>query len=129
MNRKLRVALLALAIVVLATVGVMAGCSSSTSTPPATGGSSAPAAGSPGAAGTAVSIANFAFSPASLTVKVGDSVTWKNDDSTAHTVAFAAFDSGSIAPGASYSHKFDSAGTFDYKCSIHPSMTGTVIVQ
>jgi len=121
MNRKLRVALLALAIVVLATVGVMAGCSSSTSTPPP--------AGSPGAAGTAVSIANFAFSPASLTVKVGDSVTWKNDDSTAHTVAFAAFDSGSIAPGASYSHKFDSAGTFDYKCSIHPSMTGTVIVQ
>jgi len=114
---------------------VASGCSSSTpaatpaaTPPPATSGSSSTAA--PAAAGTAVTIANFAFSPAEVTVKVGDTVTWTNNDSVPHTVTGADFDSGQMAPGATYSHAFSKAGSFDYKCTIHPSMApGKVTVQ
>ena len=114
----------------VAALVALAGCGGSAASPPATGGSTSAPAGSDSAApGTAVTIANFTFSPTDVTVKVGDSVTWTNNDSAAHTVAFADFDSGQIAPGATYTHKFDTAGTFDYKCSIHPSMTAKVTVQ
>ena len=127
MKGTLRIITLLLAVVALV---ALVGCGGSAASPPATGGStSAPAGSGSAAAGTAVTIANFAFSPADVTVKVGDSVTWTNNDSAAHTVAFAAFDSGQIAPGATYTHKFDTAGTFDYKCSIHPNMTAKVTVQ
>ena len=56
-------------------------------------------------------------------------ITWTNNDSATHTVAFADFNSGQLAPGATYTHKFDTAGAFDYHCSIHPSMTAKVTVQ
>jgi len=80
---------------------------------------------------TAVSIANFAFQPASLQVAVGATVTWTNADSTAHTVTSdtGAFDSGSLAPGASFSQTFTTAGTFTYHCQIHPFMTATIVVS
>lgn len=122
------------AILVVAALVVLAGCAGSSSTP-ATGGSSSAPASSGGssaggtAAGTAVTIANFAFNPADVTVKVGQSVTWTNNDTTTHTVTGADFDSGPLAPGATYSHTFGTAGTFDYHCSIHTSMTGKVTVQ
>ena len=108
----------------------LVGCSSS-STPAATpasttGGSSSTA---PAAGATAVSIANFAFSPADVTVKVGDTVTWTNNDSAPHTVTGADFDSSQLAQGATFSHTFTKAGSYDYKCSIHPSMTAKVTVQ
>ena len=74
---------------------------------------------------TSVTIQNFAFSPESLTVKVGDTVEWVNEDSAPHTV----FDSGTLATGQSFSHTFDAPGTYVYHCSIHPSMTGMIIVQ
>ena len=121
-------------ILVVAALVVLAGCAGSSSTP-ATGGSSSAPASSGGssaggtAAGTAVTIANFAFNPADVTVKVGQSVTWTNNDTTTHTVTGADFDSGPLAPGATYSHTFATAGTFDYHCSIHTSMTGKVTVQ
>ncbi len=78
-----------------------------------------------------VSISNFAFSPAKLTVTTGTSVTWTNNDNVAHTVTSStgAFDSGSIAPGASFSHVFNATGTYDYNCSVHTYMKGTVTVQ
>lgn len=88
----------------------------------------------PGAAqaqgGAAVSIVDFAFQPGSVEVPVGGSVTWTNNGSATHTVTSdsGAFDSGQLAPGASFSQTFDTAGTFTYHCSIHPQMTGTVIV-
>ena len=77
-----------------------------------------------------VSIENFSFSPASISVSAGDTVVWTNNDSVAHTVTSTdgAFDTGDIAPGASASVTFDNAGTFAYICSIHPSMTGSVDV-
>lgn len=114
------------ALTALALVGLI-GCSSG-------GGatsSAAPAGGASGgtAGGNSVSIQNFSFNPASITVKAGDTVTWTNNDSTTHTVTGSGFDSGPLASGATFSHKFDTAGSFDYHCSIHKTMTGTVVVQ
>jgi plastocyanin len=83
------------------------------------------------AATKAVSIAGFAFSPSSITINVGDSVTWTNNDGTTHTVTAdaGAFDSGDVGSSATYSHKFTTAGSFAYHCTIHSFMTGTVTVK
>src|SRR5215212_6245409 len=77
---------------------------------------------------TTVSIKNFAFNPPNATVAPGTTVTWVNNDQTAHTVTAndGAFDSGTLQPGQSYSFKFDKAGTYAYHCNIHPAMTVTV---
>lgn len=85
----------------------------------------------PASNGNSVAVANFAFSPASLTVKVGTKVTWTNNDSVTHTVTEnqGAFDSGQLPPGKSFSFTFTKAGTYSYHCNIHPSMTATIVVQ
>ncbi len=86
----------------------------------------------------AVTIQNFAFNPASVTLSRGSTVTWTNQDSTAHQIindATAAagqgqlFESNPLSQGQSYSFTFQQAGTFPYHCNIHPSMKGTIIVQ
>lgn len=80
----------------------------------------------------AVTIQNFAFSPASLTVSPGTTVTWTNKDSTAHTVTIdsgSGPNSGQIQPGQSYSFTFQQSGTYAYHCSIHPQMKATVVVS
>ena len=88
------------------------------------------AATTPGAEGVSVEIKNFAFEPKTVAIKVGQTVTWTNQDSVAHTVAGdGGIDSGDLSKGKSYSKTFDTAGTFNYHCSIHPSMTGQVIVE
>jgi plastocyanin len=89
------------------------------------------AAGAVLAADGSVSIANLAFDPATVTVNVGDSVTWTNQDSLPHTATAgdASFDTGSIGAGQTATVTFDTAGTFAYICSIHPQMAGTVVVQ
>jgi len=78
-----------------------------------------------------VTIQNFAFSPATINVKAGTKVTWTNQDSTTHHVVSdtGAFDSGNLAQGQSYSFTFNKTGSYPYHCSIHPSMTGTIVVQ
>lgn len=83
------------------------------------------------AADAPVAISGFAFTPPSVTVTVGDSVTWTNGDGVGHTATAddASFDTGTIAAGGSGSVTFATAGTFAYHCSIHPAMTGTVTVQ
>jgi plastocyanin len=86
------------------------------------------------AADEAVDISGFQFQPASITVQVGDTVTWTNSDSTAHTVtsttgAPEAFDSGNLTQGDTFSFAFMQAGTYPYRCEIHTSMTGEVVVQ
>ena len=83
------------------------------------------------AADHAVSISGFSYSPASVTVAVGDTVTWTNADAEAHTATAddASWDTGSIANGASGTVTFSTAGSFPYHCTIHPQMTGTVTVQ
>lgn len=79
----------------------------------------------------AVTIQNFAFSPATLTVKVGDKVTWTNQDSAGHsaTADDGSFDTGVLPEGQSGSITFSKAGTYTYHCSVHPMMKGTIIVQ
>ena len=81
-------------------------------------------------AGNAVSIDNFAFVPATLTVPAGSTVTWTNHDEEPHTVAASdgSFHSPGMGSQATYSHTFPTAGRFDYVCSIHPFMHGTVVV-
>lgn len=78
-----------------------------------------------------VGMKGFAFAPATITIKVGESVEWINDDTVNHTVTAddGSFDSGNEAPGNSYTHKFDKAGTYTYFCKWHPNMKGTIIVQ
>ena len=108
----------------------MPGMSAMPSMPSAPAGT-ASATGSPAAvAGDQVSIDNFAFAPATLTVKAGSTVTWTNHDEEPHTVAATdgSFHSPGMGTGATYSHTFPTAGKFDYVCSIHPMMHGTVVV-
>jgi plastocyanin len=71
----------------------------------------------------------FRFSPGSITVGAGDSVTWTNNGSEAHDVTGSGLSSGTLQPGQGYSHTFASPGTFSYICSIHPFMKGSVTVQ
>jgi plastocyanin len=87
-------------------------------------------AGTALAADHAVSIQGFAFSPGTVTIAVGDTVTWTNGDSPNHTATAddGSFDTGSIANGASASATFSTAGTFGYHCAIHASMTATIVV-
>lgn len=85
----------------------------------------------PAASPYVIEIANNAFSPSSLSVPAGSTVTWKNEDSYAHTVTMSGkggFDSGNLDGGKTFSKTFTNAGTYSYACSIHPSMTGTVTV-
>jgi plastocyanin len=77
---------------------------------------------------------NFAFNPSSVTIKTGTVVTWVNQDAVSHTIASdnsssVAFSSDLLPTGASYNVTFTTPGTYTYHCSIHPSMTGTIIVQ
>jgi plastocyanin len=80
--------------------------------------------------GNQVTIDGFAFAPATLTVSAGTSVTWTNRDEEPHTVVAGdgSFHSPGMGTGATFSHTFSTAGTFDYVCSIHPMMRGTVVV-
>lgn len=71
------------------------------------------------------------FDPASKTVPIGTNVTWVNKDTVApHTATAndASFDSGNLASGASYSFVFTQAGSYPYKCTLHPTMTATLTV-
>jgi plastocyanin len=89
-------------------------------------------AGSPVRAAThTVMINGLAYSPATLTIAVGDTVTWMNNDVQAHTATASggAFDSGTMIPGQSFSFTFTTAGSFAYTCNFHAEMTGTITVQ
>lgn len=71
------------------------------------------------------------FRPASFQVRVGQTVTWVNRDANSHTVTSnsGAFDSGDVPSGGSWTHTFTQAGAYDYHCSPHPWMRGTVVVS
>jgi plastocyanin len=83
------------------------------------------------AADTGVTISDFQFAPASITIDVGDTVTWTNDGPTAHsaTADDGDFDTGIFEAGQSRSETFDQAGTFAYFCTPHPNMRGTITVR
>lgn len=85
----------------------------------------------PKAAPNEVRIDNFTFAPVELTVKAGATVTWTNHDDIPHTVVNAdkAFKSKVLDTGEKFSSTFPTPGTFAYFCSIHPKMTGKIVVQ
>ena len=74
---------------------------------------------------------SFGFSPVTLTIRPGTTVTWKNMSPAPHTVTSddgQAFDSGNIAPGGTFTFKFTAAGNYPYHCNIHPYMRAVVNV-
>jgi plastocyanin len=82
-----------------------------------------------------VAIVNYAFSPSTLTVPTGTTVRWVNMDGDAHTVTFddrghgmAGMDSGRMGHMGTFSVTLTQPGTYAYRCTLHPSMTGTIIV-
>jgi plastocyanin len=83
------------------------------------------------AATRTVTISDFAFSPRTLTINVGDTVRWRNSDPVAHTATATggAFDTGNIDQGESRTVRFTVAGTYRYICTPHPTMTGTIRVR
>ena len=94
----------------------------------------APGSSTPGCEDTA----DGCFIPNPVTIPMGGTVTWENNDTAAHTTTSGApggegqgavFDSSLIMAGSSFSHTFEDAGTFDYFCMVHPWMAGTVIVE
>jgi plastocyanin len=127
-----RFALVVLTLIVTAACG---GYSSAPSTAPSPSPTPSP---SPGGSTSSVaipvgaeSLGNRAFSPDELNVTVGATVMWTNGDSVSHTSTSnaAGWNSGTIPPGGSFSFAFQSAGTFPYRCTIHPGMVGTVNVR
>jgi len=111
----------------------LAACSgSATTAPAAAGGGGAPCSVATSAGAVAASMKNIAFDPTTITAKVGDTITWTNNDTTTHTVTLdnqAACDTGNVAPGAMGSLTFTAAGTYAFHCKIHSSMKGTITVS
>jgi len=120
-----------------ASIGIAACGGAGEESSPEAAASTPAAAGTPDATeaatgGTAVAIKGFAFVPKVLKAKVGERITWTNDDAAPHTVTAVSggdVDSGTIAQGASFSFTPEQAGTIAYICEIHPSMTGTIEVS
>lgn len=83
------------------------------------------------AATRAVAIADFAFSPRTITITAGDRIRWTNSDAVAHTATATngAFDTGDLEQGESATVRFTQPGTYRYICTPHPSMTGTIRVR
>jgi plastocyanin len=103
-----------------------------TAAPAETPADAAQGAEAPAAAEVPVDIRDFAYSPNPIEIAAGDTVTWTNQDEVPHTATGQDRDvlqSGTIAPGASFSQVFPEAGEFGYFCEFHPNMTGTIVVQ
>ena len=101
------------------------------STTPVTSAPAPPPAAPAPAATVSVRIVNFKFTPATMTIKAGTTVTWTNSDAVGHTVNFHAngINSPSVLnQGDKFSHTFSTAGTYAYICDIHPFMHGTIVV-
>ena len=119
-------------VVIASTALLFAGCGDgdSPSASASSSGSSSQAAS--GGSSSAVTIKDFKFSPASLTVKDGARVAVTNEDSTAHTATADdghSFDTGTLADGASKTISVSKPGSYAYHCSIHPFMHGTLVVK
>jgi len=109
--------------------GALLGCSPS---PSGTGEANVPAkAVAPAVVSTVVrvSMKTIQFDPATVEVKRGDTVEWKNDDLVPHTATSTSLNSGPMASGQSWRHTFTDAGEFPYACTFHPQMKGVVIVK
>ena len=81
--------------------------------------------------GAKVSIINFAFTRGEITIKPGQTITWINNDGAPHALKFTDGAKGTdlMLPGATFDRRFNEPGTYDYTCSVHPYMTGPVVVS
>src|SRR4051812_12183700 len=124
----------------LVTVGAaaiaLAGCGGGgggggSSTPSSSSSGGSASGGGGGGGGKSVTISNFKFAPAALTVSAGSKVTVTNKDTTAHTATANdnSFDTKDINPGSSATISLKAAGSVPYHCSIHPFMHGTIVVR
>jgi plastocyanin len=107
-----------------------AGCGGGDDGGGASSGTSSAAASSGG--GVAIKMQNIAFDPKAVTVKVGQKITWTNDDTTDHNVTAdsgADFKSDNFGKDGTFDFTPDKAGTIKYECTIHPGMTATITVQ
>ena len=114
-----------LSTVAIAAMFVLAACTSSADTSPTV--TDPPVGGD----GSEIVIDSFTFTPNALDVSIGDTVTWKNEQSTPHTSTSGVeggWSSGVLQEGDSFSFTFTEAGQFPYSCTIHPSMLGEVNV-
>jgi plastocyanin len=95
------------------------------------GSSSLKANDQPSAANVAVKIDNFVFGPQAITVPVGTTVTWTNSDDIPHTAVSTdgVFKSKVMDTDEKFSYTFTKAGTYPYYCSVHPKMTGQIVVK
>lgn len=114
-------------VLLIAILGITNGCSKSED--PVGGGGNNAGDGTPGL--NEVWIKGSEFGPSVITISAGTTITWTNKDAVTHTVTSdnGLFDSGSITGNSTYSRQFQSAGTYPYHCTPHPSMTATVIVN
>ncbi len=125
--RRVALALLGL----LAALLLVSACSSSGGGKSSSSGGSSSGGGGSAASTNAVDVVNFSFDPKDITVKTGTKVTWTFKDSAAHNVAAKdnSFKSDDLKNGQTYSYTFNTAGKYDYYCTIHQYMTGTVTVK
>jgi plastocyanin len=121
--------------IVMSATAIGCGGSSSTTLPSSPSPTSSPTPAT-GAANVSIvsgasTLTTTAYAPNPVTVTVGGTVTWMNNDTKTHTSTAndRGWDSGPIAPGHQFSRTFPSAGTFQYFCTVHPGMVGTVTVQ
>lgn len=106
--------------------------SGSSATPAATATAQTGTAAPPKTAAGEVVMKGIRFQPGEITVKVGDTVTWKNEDPVDHNVVAdkgADFKSDTFGEGGTFEYKTEKAGTIEYECTIHPGMTGKLIVE
>ena len=130
---KTKLSLILVTVFLLAACGPKAGPTPAGTLPPIsqpTATSVSAATSAPATGNVDVSIANFAFSPDKLTVKVGTTVKWTNQDSATHNVTAEdnSFKSGDLNQGDSFSFTFTTAGTYAYRCGFHASMKATITV-
>jgi plastocyanin len=105
------------------------GCSSGGSTGGSSGSNPAGTQPTESSAGATVTEKDLAFDPATLELKVGDTVTFTNEDSAPHNVSIDGKELGSQNQGDSVTWTAEKAGTFPYTCTVHPSMTGEIVVK
>ena len=127
MHRLARMAIGAIAVVALSACSSTGG-GASTGTG---GGGSAPCSVATSAGAVTAAVKDFEFDPATVTAKVGDTITWTNNGAAQHTVTLddqPSCDTGSITAGSTGSLKFTAAGTYAFHCKIHSSMKGTITI-
>ena len=102
--------------IIVFSIGLLSGCTQEKSPPIIT---------------NKITIKNMTFNPNTITVKAGTNVTWTNEDSTSHQVkeSNGLFESSTLGNGQSFTYTFNTVGTYNYTCTIHPSMKGKVIVE